>query len=149
MLTPAATAGETFVKVGTNVTFAWNYTSLTITPSGIDVLAWNGQASRAYTITHNATVHKTQTVIWDTKDYMQTAESNPIVNGKYTLMVYDSKHGPSHIADAGHLGAYTQYTFGVYTPQSYTPWSSMQFATPTPTLSLFFLCFSLSALLVV
>ncbi|KAI5286899.1 hypothetical protein KEM54_006415 [Ascosphaera aggregata] len=124
MITPPVTAGQTFVKIGTNVTFAWNYTSLTITPSGIDVLAWNADASRAYTITHNATVHPTQTVIWDTKDYMQTAESDPLVNGKYTLMIYDSEYGPTHIADAGHLGAFTQYYFGIYSPQPYTPWSS-------------------------
>src|SRR5579862_8109686 len=39
MITPSALAAPSYYKIGDFVTFAWNYTSLSVTPSAIDVVA--------------------------------------------------------------------------------------------------------------
>ena len=39
----------------------------------------------------------------------------------YTLIVYDAASDISATPKAGYLGVYDQFTFGMYTPQPYTP----------------------------
>jgi len=114
-------------KIGDNVTFKWNYTSLVVTPSAIDVVAYCSRNNQYYTILANETFSPQANVTWDTGDF-QTA-TVPLLTESYTLMVYDTDQGPSGAAAAGRLGSSSQYTFGMYIPQEYTPLNEFTCAT--------------------
>lgn len=120
MVTPAVIAGPQYYKIGDHVTFAWNYTSLSVTPSYIDVLASCSMNSQMYTITANQSVDPTGAVIWDTGNY-QASATVPLLTETYTLVVMDAQLDISATAKAGYLGVSDQYTFGMYVPQPYTP----------------------------
>jgi hypothetical protein len=120
MVTPAAMAGAQYFKIGDYVTFAWNYTSLSVTPSYIDVMASCSINSEMYTIASNQTVDPTGAVTWDTGDY-QASATVPLLTETYTLVVMDAAQDISATPKAGYLGVADQYTFGMYVPQPYTP----------------------------
>lgn len=120
MVTPNPMLGEQYYKVGDWVTFAWNYTSLSVTPSAIDVLASCTANQATYTIAVNISASQTQ-VLWDTKN--APSGQSPFLTEKYTLLIYDAELSVSATARAGYLGAYSGFTFGMYTPQPYTPWA--------------------------
>ncbi len=67
MITPAPIAGRQYYKIGDNVTFAWNYTSLSVTPSAIDILASCSLNQNTYTIAANQSVQSSQALVWDTR----------------------------------------------------------------------------------
>lgn len=96
------------------MTFKWNYTSLSITPSAIDVLASCALNSATYTIAANMSVEETAAVTWDTGDFDATA-TNPFVVASYTLIVHDAAKDVTDVPSAGELGAYAQFVFGMYT----------------------------------
>lgn len=136
MITPSVAAGEQYYKIGDYVTFAWNYTSLSATPTAINVLASCSANSQVYTITANQTVaNSTGAVTWDTGNYQATAVQNPLLTETYTLVIYDAASGVSATAQAGYLAVYDSYTFGMYTPQPYTPLADFQCATCSGALS--------------
>ena len=120
MVTPAPFAGAQYYKIGDHVTFAWNYTSLSVTPSAIDILASCAINSQLYTIALNQSIDATGAVTWDTGGYQSTA-TVPLLTETYTLVIYDAAKDISATPSAGYLGVYDQYTFGMYTPQAYTP----------------------------
>lgn len=121
MITPAATS-TTYYKIGNGqeVTFVWNYTSLSVTPSAIDVVASCSLNSATYTLTQNMSVAPTGTFIWDTGKYQSTA-TIPLLTATYTLFVYDASKSLDDIPEAGHLGSQIGYSFGMYIPERYTP----------------------------
>ncbi|CZR59244.1 related to AGA1 A-agglutinin anchor subunit [Phialocephala subalpina] len=136
MITPSVAAGEQYYKIGDFVTFAWNYTSLSATPTAINVMASCSANSQVYTITMNQTVaNSTGAVTWDTGNYQATAVQNPLLTETYTLVIYDAASGMSATAQAGYLAVYDSYTFGMYTPQPYTPLADFQCATCSGALS--------------
>ena len=116
MLTPA-TAATTYYKVGNNITFGWNYTSLSNEPKAIDVYVTCPANSATYTISNNMTFHTSAKVFWDTLPE-QTGD-NPLLTEHYTLVIHDAAKDPSQMASAGNLGAYSQFRFAMYTPQTY------------------------------
>ena len=119
MLTPTALAQTTYYKIGDHVSFAWNYTSLSITPSKIDVVVTCTDNGAAYSLQTNATFQATDSIVWDTgADATGTA---PLPMGSYTLMIYDAGAGPTAAAAAGRLGTMDNFRFGMYIPQPYTP----------------------------
>ncbi|KAJ9656751.1 hypothetical protein H2198_004755 [Neophaeococcomyces mojaviensis] len=128
MITPAAIDGMTFIKVGNQVTFKWNYTSLARSPSYIDVIATNTVNSQTYTIAANMSFEPTQAVTWDTGEFTKTTDL-PFVIATYTLMIYDANSNPTAVPSAGYLGAFSNLQFGVYTPQPYTPLNDFRCAT--------------------
>ncbi|OCK83307.1 hypothetical protein K432DRAFT_468206 [Lepidopterella palustris CBS 459.81] len=128
MITPAAISGPQFYKIGDWVTFAWNYTSLSVTPTAIDILATCTANQGTYTLAVNQTVGETGRVLWDTGSY-QASNTLPLLTETYTLVIYDADSSISATAQAGYLAVYNQYTFGMYTPQPYTPWAN--FTCPT------------------
>jgi hypothetical protein len=65
-------------------------------------------------------VKATGSVIWDTGKY-QSSATIPLLTATYTLFVYDSSKEIDDTASAGHLSSQNGYSFGMYTPQSYTP----------------------------
>lgn len=119
---PAAQAQSSYYKIGDHVTFKWNYTSLSVTPTGINVVASCSVNNQEYTITSNETVHETGSVVWDTGAYQANA-TVPLLTETYTLLVYDVDREPTEVAPPGHLGGFGQFMFGMYTPQPYTPLS--------------------------
>ncbi|KAJ5929569.1 hypothetical protein N7454_006519 [Penicillium verhagenii] len=119
MLTPDSTS-TTYYKIGQNITFVWNYTSVTVSPTAVDVVASCSLNSVTYTLTKNMSMEATGTAIWDTGDYEKTA-TIPLLTASYTLFVYDSDKSLTDTASAGYLGSDTGYSFGMYFPQSATP----------------------------
>ena len=116
MLTPASTS-TTYYKIGDDVTLVWNYTSLLVTPSAVDVVASNTHGT--WTLTQNASVKETGSVIWKTSD--DKGGSNPLLTDKYTLVVYDAAAGPTAAPKPGHLSSFLNFQFGMYLPRPYTP----------------------------
>ncbi|KAI1919883.1 hypothetical protein LOZ66_004873 [Ophidiomyces ophidiicola] len=120
LITPAPIDGTTYVKMGDFATFSWNYTSVKITPSAIDIVAFCSKNQHSYTIAANQSVQETGGVIWDTSVYK--TEDTPLLTEIYTLLVYDVAIGPSNFP-AGRLAAQQGYRFGIYSPMPYTPLS--------------------------
>lgn len=114
MVTPGPFDPSTYVKIGANATFAWNYTSLEITPTAVDVVAYCSKNDHYYTIASNQSVQETGSAVWDTNPY-KTASVRLLVE-HYTLIVHDSKRGPTDPAPAGELGVSRPFIFGVYEP---------------------------------
>jgi len=129
-MTPAVSDGAQYYKIGDFVTFAWNYTSLSATPTAINVLATCTANKQLYTIAMNQTIaNNTNAVTWDTGSYQATAASDPLLTQTYTLIIYDADSSISAAAEAGYLAAYDSFTFGMYSPQAYTPLGEFQCAT--------------------
>ncbi|KAF7957962.1 hypothetical protein EAE96_003529 [Botrytis aclada] len=135
LLTPAATS-TTYFKIGDYITFAWNYTSLQATPTAVNIMATCKANAQLYTIAMNQTVaNSTQAVTWDTSAYQSTAVGNPLLTQTYTLIIYDAESSISAVSEPGYLSVYNQYSFGMYSPQPYTPLSDWVCATCSGALS--------------
>ncbi|KAF2107875.1 hypothetical protein BDV96DRAFT_505558, partial [Lophiotrema nucula] len=124
MISPPPLSGSQYYKVGDWVTFAWNYTSLKMTPSAVDILATCTANQALYTLAVNQTVNKNQpgTVLWDTGAYQSTA-TVPLLTEQYTLIIYEADSSVSATAKAGYLAVQSSFAFGMYTPQPYTSWA--------------------------
>ncbi|GIJ88332.1 hypothetical protein Asppvi_007252 [Aspergillus pseudoviridinutans] len=133
MLIPTAGA-TTYYKIGDHVTFAWNYTSLSVTPSAVNVLATCTSNSATYTLTSNMSVEATGKVVWDTGKYQANA-TVPLLTATYTLYVVDVDKEIGDTASAGYLGSQIGYSFGMYSPQPYTPLNEYNCATCNSALS--------------
>ena len=135
-MTPAVTDGEQYYKIGDFVTFAFNFTSLLATPTAVNVVASCKANNQIYTLAANHTItNATQSVVWDTNGYQQTAVSDPLLTEKYTLIIYDAESSISAVSQPGYLAVYNQYTFGMYVPQAYTPLGEFICATCSGALS--------------
>ena len=136
MITPAAIAAASYYKIRDYATFAWNYTSLSVTPSAVDILAFCSQNSITYTLTTNASITgPTQAFTWDTGAF-QSSYSIPLLVASYTMIIHDSARDATAAPMAGYLAAYNQFQFGMYTPQPTTPWADFQCATCSAAMSL-------------
>ena len=122
MITPNALSTSKYYKIGDWVTFAWNYTSLSVTPTAIDVLASCSANQGTYTLAVNQSVAPTGKILWDTGAYQSTA-TLPLLTETYTLIVYDADSSISATSQAGYLAVSDDFTFGMYSPQPYTPLS--------------------------
>jgi len=119
MITPGVFAGEQLYKVGDWVTFAWNYTSLSVTPSYIDVLVSCASNQATYTIAVNHTA-TARTVLWDTAA-TPTGQA-PFLTEKYKLLIYDSESSVSAAPRPGYLAPFNALTFGMYIPRESVAW---------------------------
>jgi len=129
MVTPNIMSGAQYYKIADYVTFAWNFTSLSVTPTALDIMASCTTNSALYTIALNQSVSgATQAVTWDTGKF-QSSATIPLLVATYTLIIYDADSSISATPRAGYLGVYDQFTFGMYTPQPYTPIADFQCAT--------------------
>ncbi|KAJ5170511.1 uncharacterized protein N7500_003294 [Penicillium coprophilum] len=115
MITPASSS-TTYYKIGQDVTFVWNYTSLSVTPSAVNVVASCSLNSMTYTLSSNMSVKQTGSVVWDTGKYQKSA-TIPLLTASYTLIIYDASKDIGDAASAGHLSSQNGgYVFGMYTP---------------------------------
>lgn len=123
MVIPALTASSSYYKVGDWVTFAWNYTSILVTPTAVDIVASCSANAETYTLALNQTFDVDgQTILWDTGAYQSTA-TMPLLTETYTLIIHDAARDATATAGYGGFAAYSAHTFGMYTPQAYTPLS--------------------------
>jgi len=121
MVTPSALATASYYKIKDYVTFGWNYTSLSVTPSAVDVLASCTANQATYTIALNQSITgPTGAVTWDTGAY-QASATIPLLTETYTLIIHDAAKEIDATASPGYLSTYEQFTFGMYVPQAYTP----------------------------
>ncbi|KAF1826442.1 uncharacterized protein K489DRAFT_311922 [Dissoconium aciculare CBS 342.82] len=131
MITPnTALAVPTYYKVKDWVTFAWNYTSLSVTPSAVDVLATCLANRATYTIALNQTIPTggAQTVLWDTGAYQATA-TQPLLTETYTLIIHEAGQPVTARPSSGYLAPFSGLTFGMYVPQSPVPLNEFVCAT--------------------
>ncbi|KAF2016132.1 hypothetical protein BU24DRAFT_194461 [Aaosphaeria arxii CBS 175.79] len=126
MITPEAIAGPQYYKIGDWVTFAWNYTSLLVTPKAIDIMATCTKNQATYTLAVNQSVEETGRILWDTSKDKDS--NNPLLTEMYTLLVYDSESDVTAIPSPGHLGSANSFRFGLYQPQKYVPWAEFECA---------------------
>ena len=124
MITPAATAASQYYKIGDWVTFAWNYTSLSATPSAVNIVASCSQNQHTYTLAMNQSFQATPSIIWDTSSYQKPGQQ-PLLTNQYTLIVWDAAEAVTAAPRAGYLGSYNSFRFGMYEPQPYQPFSGM------------------------
>lgn len=118
MITPSALATSTFYKIGGDpLSFAWNYTSLSVTPSAIDVLVTCTANQATYTVASNVSFASTGSAVWDTKP--EQTGTAPLLSETYTLIIHDAAKAVTDVAKAGYLGSYNQFSFGMYVPQKY------------------------------
>ncbi|TEY85898.1 hypothetical protein BOTCAL_0010g00380 [Botryotinia calthae] len=135
LLTPAPISTAYF-KIGEYITFSWNYTSLQATPTAVNIMATCKANAQLYTIAVNQSVTaSTQAVTWDTSGYQATAVGNPLLTETYTLIIYDADRSISAAYQPGYLSVYNTYSFGMYSPQPYTPLSDWVCATCSGALS--------------
>ncbi|OGE48736.1 hypothetical protein PENARI_c026G02845 [Penicillium arizonense] len=127
MITPGSLS-TSYYKIGEDVTFVWNYTSLSVTPSAVNVVASCSMNKQEYTLTSNMSVKATGSVVWDTGKY-QSSATIPLLTATYTLFVYDASKEIDDTASAGYLSSQNGYSFGMYTPQAYTPLNEFHCAT--------------------
>lgn len=114
-------------KIGDKIELGWNYTSLQITPTAIDVLLSCSVASETWTLTSNMTFETDVSYTWDSSKESKNAET-PLLTEMYTLIIKDSDVEVSEVPEAGKLGANQDFKFGLYYPVDYTPWSEWECA---------------------
>jgi len=103
------------------MTLVWNYTSLQVTPTAIDIVASVSGNPNLYTISTDVPVsNSTQAITWDTGAYQSGHPGQPLVQDTYTLIVYDAGGPITAAAQAGYLAPNSQYKFAMYTPQPYS-----------------------------
>ena len=119
MLTPSAVAQPSYYKVGDQITFGWNYTSLVVTPTAVDILVSCAANDATYTLSTNASVKETGSVVWDTK--ADESGTTPLLTDTYTLIIHDAAQAVTAVGKSGYLGTFNSFTFGMYLPQPYTP----------------------------
>jgi len=110
MITPGTTT-TTYYKIGEDITMVWNYTSLLVTPSKVNVIASN--TNGVWTITENMKWQEKQTIKWNTSQV-----TSSLAMASYSLVVYDPGNGGvTALPKAGYLSPFQQFPFAMYSPQ--------------------------------
>lgn len=121
MITPAATAVDQIYKIGDNIEFAWNYTSLLVPPKNVDIYVSCKSNQATYPIATNARFEPTGRVVWNTS--AEKDGPNALFTETYTLVIHDAAVDITDPAQPGHLQAFQQFYFGMYIPRPYTPFA--------------------------
>lgn len=127
---PVTTLTSALYRIGEFVTFSWNYTQLTATPTAVNVIASASTSSlgaSTWTLTQNMTFQTDAAFTWDTAAF-QTAQlqaQKPLLVELYTLYIYDAEAAAvTETAGYGSLTGNAALTFGLYTGQPYTALST-------------------------
>jgi hypothetical protein len=127
MLTPAATVTSPFYKIGDYVTFGFNYTSLSSTPTALNIYAsCTSKPEYHYEVASNYTTGGTKNgtddaemVVWDTSKH-QALGQQALVLDTYTLVIYDADGNDDDTPVAGYLAPFKGFKFGMYAAQDYS-----------------------------
>lgn len=118
MKSPSVFDGMQYYKInGDPITWSYNFTSLVVTPTAINVEAFCSKTQQYYSIAHNYSSSET-TVTWDTDKFQSTA-TNQLVMETYTLFMYDAAASRTDIPKPGHLGVFNRLQFALYNPTPY------------------------------
>ncbi|KAI5815201.1 hypothetical protein BZA77DRAFT_355597 [Pyronema omphalodes] len=120
IITPNVYEQFPFYKDTDFVTFEWNYTSLIVTPTALNVVAVAG--NNDYTIAANISAQQTK-VIWDVAAYNAKATMRTPTE-KYTLKIWDASKPSNAAPSPGYLAPYSGTAFGIYQPKPYVPFQS-------------------------
>lgn len=120
MISPTTAAYKPLYKAGDYITWQWNYTNVMATPTAIDVILSCSSITQSWTLTANMSWTTPATFTWDSSVQANNAQ-HPLVPNNYTLVVKDSQEAITAAAEAGYLAVQSAFTFGLYTPQPYTP----------------------------
>lgn len=124
---PVTTLTSAYYRIGDYVTFQWNYTQLTETPTAVNVIASASTSSlgaSTWTLTSNMTFATDARFTWDTGAFQTQAlqDQQPLLVEMYTLYIYDAEAAAvTATAAYGELTGAAALTFGLYTGQPYTP----------------------------
>lgn len=127
---PVTTLTSAYYKIGDFVTFSWNYTQLTASPTAVNVIASASTSSlgaSTWTLTQNMTFQTDAAFTWDTGAFQTQAlqDQKPLLVEMYTLYIYDADaSAPTETAGYGSLTGNAALTFGMYTGQPYTALAS-------------------------
>lgn len=113
MIEPKATEPLIY-KFGETITFKWNMTSVKASPTAINVEAYNTANKHYYTIAANLSAQATSAE-WDTEKDREG--EFPLMEERYTLIIYDAKDGRTATPKAGYLAPWSQLSFGLYKPR--------------------------------
>jgi hypothetical protein len=126
MITPGIFDPTQYYKIGDWVEFAWNYTSVSVMPTAVDVLASCSVNQATFTIAVNQSVQETGRVYWDTQAYMDSGKNPQLLTNMYTLVIYDADSSVTARAKPGYLQTYQQHIFGMYEKRKYVPWDEFK-----------------------
>lgn len=126
MITPGIFDTMQYYRIGDWVEFAWNYTSLKVTPTAIDILASCSANQGTFTIAVNQSVEETGRVYWDTQAYKDSGKNPQLLTNMYTLIIYDADSSVSARPKPGYLQTFQMHQFGMYEPRKYVPWDEFQ-----------------------
>jgi len=126
---PPQTAAPSFYKIAPSqlITFGWNFTSLSVTPTALSVSAWCPQFGVTYPVgpSNGIIPGSASSVVWDPWGYEQQPGALSLAVATYTLQIMDSG-GPNKVAQPGLFSPNAQLRFALYRPQPYEPLSSWQ-----------------------
>lgn len=129
-ITQPAQTSTAFFKIasGQPITFAWNFTSLYVTPTSLTVSAICDNGITYPVGPTDGVIPGTATsVVWDVYDFQQSNPNSPLAQATYTLEVFDSR-GAGAAQSAGLFSPNNNLKFALYTPQPYTPIASGTFS---------------------
>ncbi|KAF8526594.1 hypothetical protein BU17DRAFT_82706 [Hysterangium stoloniferum] len=127
MTQPPQTAALSFYKIAPSqpITFGWNLTSLSITPTQLTVSAFCSANGNTYPVgpTDGVIAGDATQVVWDLYSYQQAHPTQPLIIASYTLQIQDA-HGLTALPAPGRFAPFTGATFALYSPEPYTPLAS-------------------------
>ena len=135
---PAQTAQASYYKIAPHetITFGWEFTSLTATPSRLYVVASCSKNGNTYPIAPSPSgiPGDAKSVTWYPYGHRMDAQKRgdpDLVADKYRLIIYDDK-GPTGVAKGGEFQANNMAEFSMYFPKKYIPLSGTSHNCTTP-----------------
>lgn len=126
MTQPPQTGNPSFYKIAPSntITFAWNYTSLSITPTSITVTAFCAANGYNYPVggANGDGVYpgSVTSINWDPYAYQNSPGALALAQETYTLRIQDER-GANAVGTPGMLSAYSALKFALYKPGQATP----------------------------
>lgn len=125
MLQPPSTASPSYYKIAEHdfVTFAWNLTSLYVTPTHLTIIASCSANGNTYPVgptgsPGNVIPANQSSVIWNPWQWEQQPGATPFAEATYVLKIWDER-GPGVAVKGGYLSPYAGTQFAMYRPASY------------------------------
>jgi len=137
MMTPNIISGAQYYKVGDYLTFGWNFTSVKAKPTAVNVLVSCSSANAQYTVAANMSYEDAMNVVWDTGKIAAQATEQQLLTNTYTLVIENANEKvATGVIQPGYFQSADSFQFGMYTPQTYTPWAEFNCPTCNAGLSL-------------
>lgn len=127
--TQPAVGTVSYYKIAPNIpiTFGWNFTGLYEQPKSLTVSAYCSENKNTYPVGPTVIPGTATQIVWEPYTYQTGAGlQTPLAQATYTLQIQDEQ-GTTAIGSPGLFSYNTALTFALYTPQAYTPLSSMHY----------------------